>query len=138
VELEIEYWHDVDFNWGRNAKASYVDNCTFAIGDHRMEGIDAIEEFYRWRETRGERTARHLVTNFRLDKVADTFATFQCILLLYAADGNPILPAKAPTLIADIHNECVFCPDGRWRFQSHLLIPIFMGSELPTIPPLKE
>ena len=138
VELEVEYWHDVDFNWGRNAKTWYVDDGTFAIGDHRMEGRNAIEEFYRWREARGERTARHLVTNFRLDKLAENIATFQCILLLYAADGKPILPSKAPALIADIHNECVLCTDRQWRFKSHLLTPIFMGGESPTIPSVKE
>ena len=134
IELEIEYWHDVDFNWGRNATDSYVEDGTFAIGDHKMQGCGAIAEFYRWREERGERTARHLVTNFRLGNMDGHFASIQCILLLYAADGSPVLPSKAPIMVADIHNECIFCPDDRWRFQSHMLTPIFMGDEPPTIP----
>jgi hypothetical protein len=134
MELEIEYWHDVDFNWGRNANAWYMEDGTFAIGDHKMEGRSAIEEFYRWREQRGQRTARHLVTNFRLSRLEANSASIQCILLLYAADGNPVLRSNAPIMIADIDNECVLCPDGQWRFQSHRLTPIFMGDELPTIP----
>src|SRR5271169_6820379 len=85
TELEIEYWHDVDFNWGRNAHTSYLDTGVFAIGDRRMKGQDEIAGFYRWREGRGDRIARHVVTNFRLSKLDGGCASLQCILLLYAA-----------------------------------------------------
>ncbi len=133
--LEVDYWYDVDHNWGRTASDSYVPHGVFAIGDKVMTGRDAIAGFYSWREGRGNRTARHVVTNFRVNARNGTNATFQCIMLLYAADGKPVLASSPAIMIADIVAECEYGADGRWRFVSHRLIPIFMGGEAPTIPP---
>lgn len=142
--FETDYWHDVDFNHGRGGDAFYVADGLFAIGDTRMEGRDAIRGFYAWREKRGARTARHVVTNFRLesasdeagrDEVAgDDAATLRCILLLYAADGLPVLPSLPAILIADVVSVCVR-RGGRWLYRSHVLTPVFMGGTPPTIPP---
>lgn len=132
--LEVDYWYDVDHNWGRTASNLYVPDGVFAIGDKVMAGQDAIAGFYRWREGRGDREARHVVTNFRVDARNGNRATFQCIMLLYAADGKPVLESRPAIMIADIIAECECGTDGRWRFVSHRLIPIFMGGEAPTIP----
>jgi hypothetical protein len=135
TELEVNYWHDVDHNWGRMAHTLYVDNGAFIIGDKLMAGCSAIAEFYRWREGRGDRTARHVVTNFRLERLEAEKAYFQCVLCLYAADGKPVLESRPAIMIADVVNECVLCADNLWRFASHRLYPLFMGGEPPTIPP---
>jgi hypothetical protein len=132
--LEIDYWYEVDHNWGRNAHAFYVADGVFAIGDKKMRGPDAVAAFYRWREARGDRTARHVVTNFRLAFSQGARAKFECILCLYAADGKPVLPSVPAIMIADIVSECELGHDGRWRFLSHLLEPVFMGGEPATIP----
>ena len=34
-------------------------------------------------------------------------------------------------MIADFGAECVLVDDRQWRFRSHLLRPIFVGSDLP-------
>ena len=34
-------------------------------------------------------------------------------------------------MIADFEAQCVLGADGLWRFQSHTLRPIFIGSDLP-------
>jgi SnoaL-like protein len=133
--LIVDYWHDVDFNWGRGTGAFYLDDGLFAIGESRMQGRDAIREFYAWREGRGERTARHVVTNFRLDTCNDDGATLRCILLLYAADGAPVLPSLPAILIADEVADCVRGGDGKFRLHSHILTPVFMGGTPPTIKP---
>lgn len=133
--LEVEYWYDVDFNWGRNAAALYAEGGVFAIGDSRMEGREAVAEFYRWREGRGVRTARHVVTNFRLETADGDTATLRCILLLYAADGAPVLPSLPAIMIGDVVGECVRGPGGGWLYRSHLLTAVFMGGEAPTIKP---
>ncbi len=135
--LEIDYWHEVDFNWGRNAASLYVDDGVFAIGETTMKGRDAIAQFYGWREGRGARTARHVITNPRLEHVGADGATLRAILLLYAADGAPVLPSLPAILIADVVSECVRCDDGRLRYRSHVLSPVFMGGEKPTVPPAK-
>jgi hypothetical protein len=135
TELEIDYWYEVDHNWGRGADALYVDGGVFAIGDKRMQGREAIAGFYGWREGRGDRTARHVVSNFRLASADQGRASFACILCLYAADGKPVLPSQPAIMIADIVSECELCPDARWRYRSHLLSPVFEGGERATIPP---
>ena len=135
VALETEYWLDVDFNWGRNAANLYIPNGVFVIGETRMEGRDAITQFYRWRQERGTRTARHVITNFRLHAANGSEASLWCILLLYAADGPPVLPSLPAILIADVRSDFIRGSDGQYLFQSHVLSPIFMGGEPPTVPP---
>jgi hypothetical protein len=132
--LEVDYWYEVDHNWGRRAHEFYVTDGVFAIGDKRMCGTDAVAGFYRWRENRGDRTARHVVSNFKLVSRDVDRAKFYCILCLYAADGRPVLPSRPAIMTADIHGECERDPAGRWRFVSHVLTPIFTGGEPATIP----
>lgn len=134
TELEVNYWYEVDHNWGRNAQDYYVADGSFTIGDKTMRGADAIAGFYRWRQSRGDRVARHLVTNFRLGAVRPDRVAFECIMCLHAADGRPVLPSRPPIMIADIRSECVHGSDGRWRYLSHALIPIFEGGEPATLP----
>lgn len=133
--LEVDCWHDVDHNWGRTASDLYVPDGVFAIGDKVMAGREAIAGFYSWREGRGDRTARHVVTNFHLNARNGNRATLQCIMQLYAADGKPVLESSPAIMIADVVAECEYGGDGRWRFVSHRLIPVFMGGVAPTIPP---
>lgn len=90
------------------------------------------------RARRGARTARHVVTNFHLEEAEGDRATLRCILLLYAADGAPVLPSLPAILIADVLSVCVRGADGRWLYRSHVLAPVFMGGEPPTIPPAPE
>ena len=92
TSLEVDYWYEVDRNRGRNAHAFYVDDGEFVIGDKVMRGKEGVEGFYRWREKRGERTARNLVSNCRLAALDGNRATFECVMCLYAADVRPVLP----------------------------------------------
>ena len=49
-------------------------------------------------------------------------------------DGAPILESRAAIMVADIDSECVLA-DGRWQFARHLVKPLFVGGEGPTLPP---
>lgn len=134
IELETAYWYDVDRNWGRTAHTMYVEDGIFVVGDTRMEKKAGVEGFYKWRETRGERTARHLVSNFHLLKHAGDRATMACVLCLHAADGLPVLESHPAIMIADVESECVRQSNGQWLFSSHVLSPVFMGGVKPTLP----
>lgn len=134
TEFEVNYWHDVDRNWGREAHLFYAEDGVFIIGDKTITGRKAVADFYGWRENRGERTARHLVSNFRLVSAEQSGATFDCVMCLYAADGNPILESKPAIMMADVRSECVMDQQGRWRYVQHKLTPIFMGGVAPTLP----
>lgn len=136
MELESEYWYEVDHHWGRSAHEFYAPDGVFVIGDRRMSGQGEILDFYRWRQGRGERTARHVVSNFLTRIIDERHARLECILSLYAADGAPVLESKPPIMIADVINDYVLDADGRrWLLASRVLRPVFMGGEKPTVPP---
>jgi SnoaL-like protein len=133
--LETDYWYDVDTNWGAAAHDFYVDDGIFdmGLGSKPHAGRLAVRDFYAWRKARGARTARHVISNFQV-RVKNTHeATSLCIMSLYAADGEPILPSKPPIMIADVVSDCVHGADGKWRFSSRTLKPVFTGGEAPTI-----
>jgi hypothetical protein len=136
TELEVGYWHEVDHNWGRKADGFYVADGLFMIGKTEMRGREAVARFYSWRASRGERTARHVVTNFKLLESDGDRASFVCIMCLYAADGRPVLPSQPAIMIADIFSDCRRGDDGAWRFISHRLEPVFEGGVPATIPPV--
>jgi hypothetical protein len=135
ARLETEYWYDVDANWGGNAHEFYVEDGIFdmGMGSKPHVGRAAVQHFYAWRKSRGARAARHVVTNFQVRVKNPREATSLCIMSLYAADGEPILPSKPPIMIADVVNECRRGEDDAWRFVSRTLKPVFTGGEAPTI-----
>jgi hypothetical protein len=135
MRLETEYWYDVDTNWGDNAHEFYVEDGIFdmGLGSKPHVGRAAVQHFYGWRKSRGARTARHVVNNFQVRVINAHEALSLCIMSLYAADGAPILPSNPPIMIADVVNECARGEDGRWRFRTRTLKPVFMGGEAPTI-----
>ncbi len=51
---------------------------------------------------------------------------------LYRADGRPpIRGVRPPAMISDFEARCVLADDREWRLRSHVLRPIFVGSDLP-------
>jgi hypothetical protein len=62
----------------------------------------------------------------------DRHARLVAALSLFRANGAPpVQRAPSPCLIADIISECVRGEDGTWRFRSHVVRPVFLGSEHP-------
>src|SRR4051794_541184 len=99
-DLAVQYWADVNSNFGKRAHEFYVEDGLFMIGENRHAGRKAIQEFYAWRETRGARVARHLVTNVRAESRSDDEAVVKGCICLFAADGTPIFESKPPTMVA--------------------------------------
>jgi hypothetical protein len=132
-----EYWHDVDANWGRNAGSYYTEDAVFDGGEAVYRGRAKIEEFYAWRVKRGPRTAVHAFTNYRATFRSDREALATWYLLLYAADGVPVLPTHPPINIALVTDELVK-RDGSWLVRSRKFQALFMGGTPPTNPKLDE
>jgi len=137
VQLEIsrllaEFWHDVDNNWGASAHQYFTTDAVFttSIGRTR-QGLEAIREFYDSRQARGPRVARHLVSNLRVERRSTDEAIAHWILVLYANDGEPVLPSEPPIMVADVVDECRRQPDGSWKFASRTITALFKG-ERPT------
>jgi len=100
-------------------------------GGSRSAGRDAIRKSYAGRAARGERTARHIFTNLRLTMHSATEAEGVCILLLFAADGAPPLPAE-PMLVQD-YKDTYRKVDGRWLFASRETKALFQSQSFERV-----
>jgi ketosteroid isomerase-like protein len=87
-------------------------------------GREAIRAAYAERAARGERTARHIFTNLRLTIDSAEAAHGTTILLLFAGDGPPLLPAR-PMLVQDYADE-YRREDGVWRFAARATNRLFV------------
>jgi len=129
-DLEVHHWYDVNLNAGKTVHELYVEDGLFAVGPQERRGRTAIREFYEARAKRGVRTARHVLTNFRvLPGLRDGEMRATGTVSLHAGDKAPPLDSKPAVLIADLVNEYVREGDGVWRYKSHLLRPVFVGDD---------
>jgi hypothetical protein len=130
--LMTNYWADVDHNGGGQAHEFYLPEALYTVGHNRFEGAEKIRAFYARRRQRGNTTTRHLIDNLRVFREEARRAATAGVMSLYRADGRPPFQlARPPAMIADFEAQCVLGDDGIWRFQSHILQPIFVGSDLP-------
>jgi hypothetical protein len=102
----VRYWHDVDFNWGRNAGGYYTDDAVFEGAGFAYNGRAEIEQFYAYRRERGPRVVLHAVANFICDFENDTRASAAWVCTLYGHDGEAPQPSAPPinvSLVRDVY-----------------------------------
>jgi hypothetical protein len=127
-ELEaftIDFWHEVDINGGGRAAACYLDDAVFATSVREYRGRAELDGFYGRRRDWTPRVSLHVVSNFRID--ADSTQRVRChyILGLFAADGEPVLPSRAPVMLGTVDEVLVRQEDGAWRYASRHVHPLF-------------
>ncbi len=128
--LEIEHWYDVNVNGGTTAHELYAEEGILAVGKKIHRGRETIREFYEARAKRGVRTARHLLSNFRvIAGKTERDARATGVISLYAADSAPPLDSKPAVLMADLVNDYICDEHGTWRYVSHVLRPVFVGDD---------
>jgi hypothetical protein len=129
--LIMNYWAEVDENGGEQAHEFYLPDGHYVIGNNRFEGEEKIRAFYA-RRRYGTVMTRHLVANLRVVREDARHARMAGVMSLYRADGrSPFQGARPPAMIADFEARCVLGDDRQWRFQSHVLLPFIVGSDLP-------
>ena len=133
--LVVDYWHDVDTNWGRNAPDYYTEDGIFIGSSSSYKGREKIRAFYKWREDRGARTVVHSVHNFQAFFEGPDKALAHWFLMLYAADGKPVLPTNPPIQIALVTDAMVKRADG-WKVASRKFENWFAGGTPTTNPKL--
>ena len=130
--LNADYWYEVDRQKGAKAHEFFVEDGVFTTSLQQRSGRAAIIEYYQGRQARPKaRTARHVITNQRVVVQDADNATGDWILLLHAADGEPVLPSEPAIMIADVHDVCRRGADGRWRYVSRKISAVFK-SDTPT------
>jgi hypothetical protein len=127
-----DFWHDVDTNWGRQAADFFTEDGVFEASERSYVGRSKIEQFYRYRQDRGARVAVHSVANFRAEPSGPNEAMCTWYLILYACDGEPILPAAPPIQIALATDHCLRGKDGRWRYHHRKFSTLFKGGAATT------
>ncbi len=108
-----EYWHEIDFNGGRDASSYYVPEAEFHGQFASYIGVEKIQQFYDWRRDQGPRLSVHSFTNFRAWFTAPDSAEATNFLFLYAANGVKVLPTHPPVTISLATDRYVL-RDGRW------------------------
>jgi hypothetical protein len=129
-DLAIDYWDDVDRNWGKNCHEYYTEDGSYTTSIKTRTGREAIRAFYDTRENRGERVARHFINNHKIMIHGHDHVSAVQILSLFAADGSPVLPSRPAIMIADVHDEIVRV-NGRWLYKSRTIKALFRD-ETPT------
>jgi hypothetical protein len=129
--LNAEFAWLIDHHDGAGVEDLFTQDGAYDMSNNVFRGRAAIKGFYDARKARGRRAARHLFTNLRLvpDTARRTSGTV--ILTLYAHDGDPPYPAN-PILISDYEDVYVRA-DGRWRYESRRIVPVFGG--VPVLAP---
>jgi hypothetical protein len=137
--LTVDYWHDVDTNWGRNAPDYYTPDGHFVGSTNSYQGREKIRAFYKWREDRGARTVVHSVVNFQAmyDGSRDK-ALCHWFLMLYAADGKPVLPTHPPIQIAYMTDRLIHDPAAGWLLTFRRFDEWFAGGTPTTNPKLDD
>ena len=136
--LLVDYWHDVDTNWGRGAPDYYTPDGAFVGPAASYIGREKIRAFYKWREDRGARTVVHSVQNFQADfDGGPDKAVCHWFMMLYAADGKPVLPTHPPIQIAYMTDRLVRTDEG-WKVTYRKFDIWFEGGTPATNPTLDD
>lgn len=125
------YWHEIDTNWGRRAGAYYSEEAVFEAGKLKLEGRDAIQEWYGWREGRGARSAAHIVSNFQILSVSGNEVKTCSYMQIYAADGEGVLPTHPPVRICRMFDDFSYSEaEQKWLCTRRNFVTLFEGGAL--------
>ena len=134
--LLAEYWHEIDFNGGREASSYYTDDAEFHGQFASYYGKAKIQEFYDWRVKQGPRLSVHSFTNFRAYFTGPDTAEATNFLFLYAKYGERVLPSHPPITISIATDRFKRAPDGRWLCTYRRFEHLFEGDTPVTNPNL--
>ena len=134
----IDYWHEIDVEGGAEAGRYYTEDAVFDGGEAIYNGRAKIEQFYAWRRARGQRTSVHAIANYRPVFDGPDKAVCTWYMLLYAADGAPVLPTHPPINLALVTDHMIRREDGFWLCTARKFDALFMGGTPPTNPILPD
>jgi hypothetical protein len=128
--LTVDYWYDVDRNWGRTAPALFTEDGVWEAPDATFSGRDGLRAFYTAREARGGRVVLHAVINFRADfDGSPDRAVATWAMVLWGGDGVPVLPPRPPVVIDYVTEQWVRTAEG-WRIRHRKSDALFRGGEV--------
>ena len=132
-----DYWHEIDFNGGREASGYYTEDAEFHGQFASYLGVAKIQQFYDWRRERGDRLSVHAFTNFRARFAGDDAAEATNFLFLYARDGVKPQPSHEPVTIS-LATDRYVRRNGRWLCTYRRFEHLFESDVPVTNPNLDE
>jgi hypothetical protein len=132
-----EYWHEIDFNGGKDASSYYVPEAEFHGQFASYFGVEKIQQFYDWRREQGPRLSVHGFTNFRAWFTGPDSAEATNFLFLYAANGVKVLPTHPPITISLVTDRYLR-REGRWLCTYRRFEHLFEGGAPITNPDLDD
>ena len=132
-----DYWHEIDFNGGREASGYYTEDAVFHGQYASYEGVAKIQQFYDWRRERGDRLSVHAFTNFRARFTGEDAAEATNFLFLYARDGVKPQPSHVPVTIS-LATDRYVRRNGRWLCTYRRFEHLFESDVPVTNPNLDE
>lgn len=114
----------VDFEGAGEAAACYLEDAVFATSVRAYRGRAELEGFYARRRDQAPRVSVHVLSNFGITPQSEARVRCHYMLALFAADGRPVLPSRAPVMLATVEEVVVRTPGG-WRYASRHVRPLF-------------
>lgn len=136
-QMVVDYWRDVDFNWGHSAAEFYAEDCVAEIGANSYKGHAGIKKYYAEREAGiraeeqgGVRTTRHGIINLQISFESDKRATLNFVIVTFAGAGKaPVFDCTTPVLVSDARFECRCDADGQWRIFGFHGAAVFISND---------
>ena len=132
-----DYWHEIDFNGGREASGYYTEDAEFHGQFASYLGVARIQQFYDWRRDRGDRLSVHAFSNFRARFTGEDSAEATNFLFLYARDGVKPQPSHEPVTIS-LATDRYVRRNGRWLCTYRRFEHLFESDVPVTNPNLDE
>lgn len=128
IDIVHAMWRDIDLNGGRKAHEWYLPDGTLTFDQHTIYGRDDIEATYLKRRSGTGRVARHVAANVAAEPVDGQTVRVYSIVVLFAGNGTPPLPAVTPQMVGDVDD--LFVRDGRrWLIRSRRINNVFIGED---------
>jgi SnoaL-like domain len=105
-QLILRSWWLIDTQGGLGVEALFTEDGSVGFGPAVNRGRDGIRLVYQLRRQRGDRVARHLVTNMQCTSGPSPLVV-QYSLILFAADGTAPAPTTAPAAVFDVRDVVV-------------------------------
>jgi hypothetical protein len=131
------YWHEIDFNGGRDASSYYTEDAEFHGQYASYIGVAKIQQFYDWRVAQGPRLSVHSFTNFRAWFTGPDTAESTNFLMLYARNGVKIQPSHAPITVS-LATDRFRRVSGQWLCTWRQFEHLFEGDVPVTNPNLDD
>jgi uncharacterized protein (TIGR02246 family) len=122
--LNAEFAWLIDHDQSDRVAELFTADGKYTAPGQNLAGRSSINAAYRNRAARGVRTSRHIFTNMRLRPLANGMVGGTSIMLLFGQDGPPPHPAK-PLGVTDYDDVYVCERDGKWRYVSRMVTPLF-------------